>query len=345
MGLNLWFYFHREVPEIRNFELINESISAYFTDSLALIGILLLLLLLFKCNKTIVMFIIIVEVTLACFDQFRWQPFVFQVILTFFIYLLSPKRFFHLLLLLLSATYFYSGIHKLNDGFIQSIWRDLILIKFLHLPTFLTSNYFVLKFGYFIGFIEFLLGILILYNRKYFIAIAFMHLFILAFIGPFGIRINAIVWGWNVLMLLYALIYYFRNDSMQLESLVKQFDCKLIAVGFLVFVLPLLNFAKLYNPYFSFELYSGKTMATYMVTKNKEFIRFKLKDPIKYHVKRAKNEFLISINDYSYFYLKVPIPPHEPIIKVLAKKMQAETSKTNRFYVSHYPYKQTKQIN
>jgi len=58
-------------------------------------------------------------------DQMRWQPFPFQLITLFTAVYLYPQRASIFLYALLVATYFYSGLHKLNLGFNNIITKTI----------------------------------------------------------------------------------------------------------------------------------------------------------------------------------------------------------------------------
>ncbi len=63
---------------------------------------------------------IIVEITSCLLYQNRWQPWEYQFLRTFlffFFYNKNPKQFLNYFSFLIIATYFFSGLHKLNGGF------------------------------------------------------------------------------------------------------------------------------------------------------------------------------------------------------------------------------------
>jgi hypothetical protein len=108
----------------------------------------------------------------------------------------------------LASTYFYSGLNKLNQGFLQSVWSNLILHQFFHLNALVRRQEWLFYCGYLLGLTELALGAGLLFKKTRkasAILLAVMHLVILAIWGPFGLRGFQILWFWNLSMI--ALLY------------------------------------------------------------------------------------------------------------------------------------------
>jgi hypothetical protein len=88
--------------------------------------------------------------------------------------------------------------------------------------------------------------------------IIFMHLFILASIGPLGHNWNPVVWPWNLAMPFWAWIIFVRNAPTLPDW--KPWATKIgLALTTLVFaLLPGLHTIGAVNGYLAFSLYSGK---------------------------------------------------------------------------------------
>ncbi len=84
-----------------------------------------------------------------------------------------------------------------------------------------------------------------------------MHLFILVFLGPFGLNYNRIVWPWNFAMIIYLYLIFLKFEQVPFS-----FRTVFTSWNNLVFVflgiLPALNFAGWWDNYLSSGVYSGK---------------------------------------------------------------------------------------
>lgn len=199
----------------------------------------------------------------------RWQPTTFQFYISFVAFIFQPKKFKFCLLLLLSATYIYGGLHKLNLRFINFTWATDILIGFLKLSTDVAYSKFVKALGFMVPFFEMMCGILVLTKwRKWALyGIILTHIFILLYISPIGINFNSAVWGWNVVMIVYAINFLKNPLKEKLSTKPKAFHWFWIV---LIYILPFLNLFEYYFPYFSFDLYSGNRYYLILNTEVKE---------------------------------------------------------------------------
>jgi len=258
--LKLWIVSDRIFPLVSfsdSFQITN----IYFHNIISIISFVVIVILLFKFKKNLLFILVIAELLLLATDVMRWQPTLYQYFLTLIIYLIAPKKFKNYLLLLLSATYLYSGLLKFNPIFIDFNWSKHILVEFIGLPIQYTKLTFIKLLGFIIPVIETLAGILLLtrFRRKGFYLIIITHIFILIFLGKLSFSYSFAVWIWNLIMLLIALVYLFKPkiDKLKINFLT------LIWI-ILIFVLPSLNFFEKYYPYFSFDMYSGDKHVLYI---------------------------------------------------------------------------------
>lgn len=217
----------------------------------------------FYPNKKILTAILFIELVSCFLDQNRWQPWEYQYIITVVIFLLNfndPKKIVTWLLLICATTYFYSGLQKLNQGFITILWQDGFLHRFFKLPMHFVNNKLVANAGYILPFLEIIFGIGLLVKRVQKIVtllLILMHIVILILIGPVGLMVNIIVWPWNLLMIMY-LIHFFIVEYKQFVPFRNiLFDYNLL-IAMVWCLFPLLNFIGLWDNFMSFSLYSGR---------------------------------------------------------------------------------------
>jgi hypothetical protein len=181
-----------------------------------LFGLSVGLLLFFSFLKPkiiLIVLLLISEIGQLLLDQMRCQPWEYQFLLTtlFFVSFRKSETFKLLLLLLLSFTYIYSGLHKFNTGFLESNWGNLILKNIFGIEMLWKQNDLLYYGGYLIPFFETVFGLLLLFlkNKKNpIILLIFMHIGILLMLGPLGVNYNEVVWPWNILMPIFLYLIY-----------------------------------------------------------------------------------------------------------------------------------------
>jgi len=332
LTFNLWFSFNREFPLVPPLDVM--SVNVVLQDVLSVVSLALLLLSLIKFNKWVVVPILFFELLLASFDMMRWQPPVFQFYLTLLIFVFKPKEFKSYLILLLSATYLFSGLNKLNLRFINAIWSYSILIDFLGIAKEVAYLKIIKGVGFIIPMTEIISGILVLtkWRKIGFQVLVITHLFILLYVGPFGINFNEAIWPWNILMLMYCLILSYQEFALTIKR-----NYFVLAFTVIIFILPLLNFSRHYYSFFSFTLYSGA----------RSFLYINIKDDHNHYrayATREKDGFKeINVNEWSYENLNVPTTDDEILHK---KIIEAFKTKNPTLLIhpkiSHYPYKERK---
>ena len=139
-------------------------------------------------------------------------------------------------------------MHKLNGGFLYTVWEKIILIKFLDFNPNEIQNIFVHYSGLTFPIFEILaaLGLLFAKNKILFAMLLIgMHIFILIFLSPLEINYNSIIWPWNVLMIVYLIILFYNNSA--------QISLRNLLVGVTIIpvlmtaILPFLSFVGLYD--------------------------------------------------------------------------------------------------
>jgi len=235
------------------------------THTLIFLSSVLLMIVLFILpkNKPVTIALLIVETISCLLDQNRLQPWNYLYAFILFIFLLNPgnrKLAIAVIIFIFASTYFYSGLGKLNEGFLQTIWSKMVLHFFLGISTKTVQQGWLFYSGFCVGFFELMAGagLLFLKTRKLSAALLIvMHLFILLFLGPLGLNYNRIIWPWNIAMIAYLYLIFFKNDPD-----VVPFTTLFTGWNKLVFIcwgiLPAFNLPGYWDNYLSSGMYSGK---------------------------------------------------------------------------------------
>lgn len=252
----LWMGTREEVPR---FPLTEAFVSVerpiFFTLFVAL-GALLFI----PFSRALLVLVCVCFSALVAGDVIRLHPWVLQCTLLFGVSacLLGRTREKNLLgffALVVGGIYFWSGINKLNYGFVAGEFPVLLGPSSESLPpeliavTGLCAAVFEMIAG----------GLLLIGKARRFAAVVLMcmHLFILIVIGPLGHNYNRMVWPWNVMMIgLLALLYFRATPACAWWS----FSNPMLAglVSFIVVILPSARLLGSYPAYLSWELYSGR---------------------------------------------------------------------------------------
>lgn len=271
MSYKLWIE-DRTYPTVPVFDFLG-----VFPDSvhLAIFGLSflgMLYLVIFPASR-IILGVIILEILSCLLDHTRWQPWEYMYVTIFLVYYLNKDRinFFYLLNLFFASFYIFTGLHKLQGGFIIIIWYDIILKGYLGFPTEAVNTVPILKSGYLIPLIEIFFGFgLVFFPRKrVFLYLAIItHLVILIVFGPFGLYRNIIILPWNVALVLILLITLpLHNRDMIIPRIIPKQAFWIL----MWFMLPFLSFYNLWSQFFSANLFSGKPVAmTIYLDKNND---------------------------------------------------------------------------
>lgn len=336
VSFKLWLGIDRWFPKLPLLALeITEHSSLDL--SLNILSLLLLLVLVIWPERRIFLAYAVLELCLISFDANRLQPMIFQCILLALIFFLKPKTWSTSLIMILAITYTFSGLHKLNLIFINTIWSPSILEDFLGFSYEIAFSRFSKGIGFLIGLTEFFLGLGLLtsYRRYACKLLILMHLIILAYIGPMGLNFNEVVWIWNILMIIY-LWSLLKNRISIIKTLKQPFYMAAIS---LLCISPVLYPFKLSNPYTSFSLYSG-IKVRYLI--EIEQVPKALAESLA--LKSTINTKL-NFNSWSYSELKVPFSHQYSYFLLAAKQLQKNDSIIIKSaYQLKYPFRKKEKI-
>lgn len=262
-------------------------------------------------------------------DQSRWQPWFYQyVVMLAAIALAGAKReaaALNTCCLILAATYIWSGLAKLNPVFVGTTFPWLV--EPLLGAAGERAQWFVKHAGWLAPMVEFGAGVGLLTRRfrspGLFCAIA-MHVFVLVAIGPAGRNLNTVVWPWNLAMVAFLLILFFRRKEEPTPRDIiwgRAFGFQKIVLV-LFAVMPFLSLFDLWDHYLSSALYSGNINSAELYLSDAVFDR--LPDAIQdYVTEEGPNLNGLSILDWSYGEMNVPAYPETRIYKNVARKICA----------------------
>ena len=276
---------------------------------------------------------VVLAVLLSLFDQSRWQPWFYQFLFMLVALALYPwgeqdprKRelVLNVCRLIVASTYFWSGLQKLNAGFVDEVFPWLVEPLVALLPGF--PEELIRPLGIAIPFIEAGIGVGLLTRfRNVVVILALgMHVFILFSIGPLGHDWNTIVWPWNVAMMVFVVILFWRAEGFSARHILvprAPLGASLFhgLILLLFGVMPLFNFFGLWDSYLSASLYSGNIKsATVYVS---EAVKNRLPETVRDLAlkSRADGTNVVSITDWSFEELNVPPYPEDRVYKNVAR--------------------------
>lgn len=241
--------------------------------------------------------------------------------------------------IILASTYIFSGLHKLNGGFLYSIWEQMILKKFFGFK--ISKNIIMHYSGLLLPIIEITAGVLLFskFRRYAGIVLIGMHLTILALLGPSGNNYNIIVWPWNLAMILFTYVIFIQINTNTSFTLNRNDLYSKVVILFWI-ILPVLSFADLWEQYFSSSLYSGKSknMAICVSGNNKYEILDIYTSKNDKH-KLCNGNKLLSVHDWAIKELKVPPYPEEWYYRKLLLRFEDIYPEADAaFSMYSYPY-------
>ena len=226
--------------------------------------------------------IILLYVFLALIDQNRLQPYFYQSFLTIFAIEIFnrkviTKKVLYAIILIFFATYFWSGIQKVNEAFYIQ-WLSALNKHFSFLP-----QWFLVAFTYAVPWLEALMGVLLLFNKTR----KFGVLFILSMHGIITFLLFYLGYGYNVVpwniqnMLSVVIIFWSLKTINPFDFFITFFNKQKIAILIFTIALPLANnLTGVYDSLLSFHFFTAD-LNYYNV-----FINEELEDALPEHIQR-----------------------------------------------------------
>jgi len=337
---NLW-HADRLYPLVPPFHFL-DNVPNFIHLGLFWMAILGLSLIIFKPNKYLIFFTLVVEFCSCLLDQNRWQPYEYQFFITLlflFCYRNNYKQFINYFSFLLAIIYLNSGLHKLSGAFLYNIWERIILHNFFGFKYETINNIFIHYSGLLLGFIEVFCAFgLLFFAKKKMVAMILiaMHIFVLLLLSPTGINYNSIVWPWNTSMILFLYIVFIQGNIIQISFpyLWKGFNK---IHFFYLGILPLFCFFGWYDSFLSFNLYSGKSKKLEICIENEE-TALEYNSFFSKKGDNCKSQKSIKINNWSLREMNIITYPEDRVFLGIIKKFKERNPNIKAsFYIYQYP--------
>jgi hypothetical protein len=266
------------------------------------------------------LFFFMAYVGFCILDQTRIQPFFFEISILILFYYLFRNDFSNFkiaFLILMSGTYIWSGLHKINPTFFE-FWLGGLNKRIPIIPLSLRQ---VITF--FIPFLEMSFGVALLFNKTrklgiYLLAVMHSMVVITLLIG----KISFMVVPLNVVnvLLLFMLCYNLNWNvlSLKLSSL------KLKFITIYALLLPSLNLIGFYDHLLSFSYFSGKPNYCNLVFSNKSDLDH-LSQEIAATVRTYEGMYYINVNEWSVKYVNVMCYPEKRVYMYLKNYIETFT--------------------
>ena len=306
----------------------------------------LALLIIFPLKRFLLISTLVVIVLSCTLDVLRWQPWEYQYLFFLLIFIINhnnPKALYSAIVFVLASVYIYSGLHKINGGFLHTVWDSMMLHRFMGLSRVTITHLKLHHIGLALPVIEAAAGLALLFTKKKFIpavTLMGMHIFIIILLSGIGLNYNSIVLPWNFAMLLILYFFYYKEPY--------QFSLASIPMGknaivFLAWgILPALSFTGRWDNMLSSSLYSGNGWQMDICIKNPEDAK-----PLKeYFAKNDRKhicngEARLPINKWSTN--ETGVQPYHEYWYYKRFKTEFEKKYPNidaTFIVYRYPYKE-----
>lgn len=269
--------------------------------------------------------IILLYLYLALVDQNRLQPYFYQSFLTILMIEIFPKKtnykkVLYAVILVFFATYFWSGIQKLNhDFYIQ--WLSALNKHFSCADS--ASNaliclpqWFLQSFTYAVPWLEASMGILLLFNKTRKFGVLFvllMHGIITFLLFYLGYGYNVV--PWNIQNMFSAfIIFWTLKTTNALDFFLEFFNKQKVVALFFAILLPFANFTTgFYDSLLSFHFFTAD-LNYYNVYLSEE-LEDNLPDHIQDFYRYKNGKVYLNMNEWAQYDNKVLFYPEERIIQ------------------------------
>ena len=205
---------------------------------------------------------------LVFLDQTRLQPWVYEYSfilfgLAFFSWNVQDTVERNALLdsfrIVIAFHFFWAGIQKINPVFLLDTFPWMISPIAQLFPESTTPLFH--SFGLLVPFIEAGIGVGLLtqrFRKKAILAALLLGVFVLWTIGPFGHNWNSVIWPWNIVVPLLAVILFAKTPDVSFFEILQPKNSRMKLAALVMFgVLPFFSLFNAWDSFLSFALYSG----------------------------------------------------------------------------------------
>jgi len=261
--------------------------------------------------------IILLYLYLSFVDQNRLQPYFYQSALTVLAIVLFPKKanakkVLYTVILIFFATYFWSGIQKLNEAFYIQ-WLSALEKHFSWLP-----QWFLEVFTYAVPWLEASMGALLLFNKTRKFAIAFilgMHAIIVVLLFYLGYGYNVVPWNFQN-MISVVVLFFGLKTVVPHEFFTFKFDKQKALVLVFTMLLPIANnLFGYYDNLLSFHFFTAD-LSYYNVVIHED-LEDKLPKDAQDFYRYYEGQTYININEWAQYDNKVLFYPEKRAIQYM----------------------------
>lgn len=311
MSPHLWFDLGRSFP--RAPILPSLTLPHDFVISIALVLTLILSAITAHARRYLVASVVL-TIVLVLLDQVRLQPWVYEyaIMLALLAFAINAKAIVAANQTVIATLYFWSGLQKLSWSFVNEVAPTLVESAGIHL-----SSRYLTIIAVAMAICEALIGVGLLLRRTRRVAVVLaclMHSIILCTL--IALRLNTVVWPWNVAMMAITIILFWRNDDSAFVGMSYLPKAAMLICG----LLPSLSFIGAWDLYLSGALYSGKSAVGVM--RISESLRDRLPATAKEVTFRtSRGELMLPFYEWSLAELNVPPYPEVRVYRELARQL------------------------
>jgi len=267
--------------------------------------------------------IVLLYFYLAIVDQNRLQPYFYQSALTILAIVIFPKKteakkVLYAVILIFFATYFWSGIQKLNDAFYIQ-WLSALNKHFSFLP-----QWFLSTFTYAVPWLEASMGVMLLFNKTRKFAVCFilgMHAIITLLLFYLGYGYNVVPWNIQNMLSVVILFWGLKTDKIY-DFFFSFFNKQKVLILVFTILLPLSNnLFGVYDKLLSFHFFTAD-LKYYNIILSEE-LEDKLPDHIHEFYRYYDGNLYIQMNEWAQKDNKVLFYPEDRIIKYMDQYLRS----------------------
>jgi uncharacterized membrane protein YphA (DoxX/SURF4 family) len=302
----------KDFPVVPLFDWL--PVAYYPFDYILAIGFFLIqIVYIFKPKRWIGVTVLLLYLYLAFTDQNRLQPYFYQSFLTIFAIVIFKdkipiKKVLYAIILIFFATYFWSGIQKIN-GIFYIQWMSALQKHFSFIPEPLLQF-----FTYCVPWLEAAMGVLLLFNktRKFIVAfIVLMHSIIIFLLFYLGYGYNVVPWNVQNILSVIILFWGLKTATFH-EFFTNHFSYQKGLIIFFTILLPISNLFGVYDHLLSFSFFTSK-LKYYNVIISEE-LEEKLPEHIQQYYRFYDEQTYLNMNEWAGDVNKVLFYPEDRAI-------------------------------